>query len=149
MYFPGYLQNFIDLHYFSYFQPVLSSCLSCSFKQSTRKLIVYLRNLLDNNLFLSPSFLGTFFWVSIIFKFSHFQSGCNLGILVILASFYLRFLIKADLTVFLCFIQHLQSPCGDIEENPGPKYSSLTSCHWDLNGLAAHESLQKYCFKCI
>ena len=28
----------------------------------------------------------------------------------------------------------------DIEENPGPKYSSLTFCHWNLNGLTAHDS---------
>ena len=28
----------------------------------------------------------------------------------------------------------------DIEENPGPKYSSLTFCHWNLNGFTAHDS---------
>ena len=38
------------------------------------------------------------------------------------------------------FIQNLLSCCGDIEENPGPKYSSLTFCHWNLNGLTAHDS---------
>ena len=40
----------------------------------------------------------------------------------------------------LFFIQNLLSCCGDIEENPGPKYSSLTFCHWNLNGLTAHDS---------
>ena len=41
------------------------------------------------------------------------------------ASFCLRFLKIADITVFLLFfIQNLLSCCGDIEENPGPKYSS-------------------------
>ena len=39
------------------------------------------------------------------------------------ASFHLRFLKIADITVFLLFfIQNLLSCCGDIEENPGPKY---------------------------
>ena len=31
--------------------------------------------------------------------------------------------------------------CGDTEANPGPKYSSLTFCHWDLNGLTAHGNI--------
>ena len=60
---------------------------------------------------------------------------------IIPASFRLRFLKIADITVFLLFfIQNLLSCCGDIEENPGPKYSSLTFCHWNLNGLTAHDS---------
>ena len=57
------------------------------------------------------------------------------------ASFPLRFLRIADITVsLLFFIQNLLSCCDDIEENPGSKYSSLTPCHWNLNGLAAHDS---------
>ena len=57
------------------------------------------------------------------------------------ASFRLCFLKIADITVFLLFfIQNLLSCCGDIEENPGTKYSSLTFCHWNLNGLTAHDS---------
>ena len=60
---------------------------------------------------------------------------------IIPASFRLRFLKIADITVFLLFfIQNLLSCCGDIEENPGPKYSSVTSCYWNLNGLTAHDS---------
>ena len=61
---------------------------------------------------------------------------------IIPASFRLRFLKIADITVFflLFFIQNLLSCCGDIEENPGPKYSPLTFCHWNLNGLTAHDS---------
>ena len=39
------------------------------------------------------------------------------------ASFHLRFLKIADITVFLLFfIQNLLSCCGDIEENLEPKY---------------------------
>ena len=57
------------------------------------------------------------------------------------ASFRLRFLKIADITVFLLFfIQNLLPCCGDIEENPGPKYSSPTFCHWNLNRLTAHDS---------
>ena len=42
---------------------------------------------------------------------------------IIPASFCLHFLDIADITVFLLFfIQNLPSCCGDIEENPGPKY---------------------------
>ena len=32
--------------------------------------------------------------------------------------------------------------CGDIEKNHGPKYSSLKFCHWNLNGLTAHDSIK-------
>ena len=47
----------------------------------------------------------------------------------------------ADLTAFLLFfIQNLLSCCGDIEKNPGSKYSSPTFCHWNLNGVTAHDS---------
>ena len=57
------------------------------------------------------------------------------------AYFRLRFLKIADINVFLLFfIQNLLYCCGDIEQNPGPKYSSLTFCHWNLNGLTAHDS---------
>ena len=60
---------------------------------------------------------------------------------IISASFQLRFFKIADITVFLLFfIQNLLSCCRDIEENPGPKYSSLTFCYWNLNGLTAHDS---------
>ena len=59
----------------------------------------------------------------------------------ILGSFRLRFLKVADITAFLLFfIQNLLSCCGDIEENPGSKYSSLTFCPWNLNELTAHDS---------
>ena len=40
------------------------------------------------------------------------------------------------------FSSNLLSRCGDIEKNPGPRYSSLSFCHWNLNGLTAH-----YCIK--
>ena len=36
---------------------------------------------------------------------------------------------------------HFQS-CGDIEKNPGPKYSCLSFCHWNLNGLTAHDCIK-------
>ena len=69
----------------------------------------------------------------------HQVSSCLIKIIP--ASFCLRFLKIADITVFLLFfIQNLLCCCGNIEENPGPKYSSLTFCHWNLNRLTAHDS---------
>ena len=43
--------------------------------------------------------------------------------------------------------------CGDIEINPGPKYSSLTFSYWNLNDLTAHDNikiflLQAYVAQC-
>ena len=54
--------------------------------------------------------------------------------------FGLRFLKIADIAVFLFLFQNLLSCGDDIEENPGPKYSSLAFCHWNLNRLTAHDS---------
>ena len=49
----------------------------------------------------------------------------------------------AKITLFLGLcIPSLLFRCGDIEKNPGPKYSSLTFCHWNLNGLTAHDSIK-------
>ena len=50
---------------------------------------------------------------------------------------------KAKITTFLVVcIPSLLFCCGDIEKNPGPKYLSLTFCHWNLNGLTAHDSIK-------
>ena len=43
---------------------------------------------------------------------------------------------------FLCIL-NLLFQRGDIEKNPGPKYSSLKFCYWNLNGLRAHKSVKK------
>ena len=45
-------------------------------------------------------------------------------------------------TLFLISIKILLYFCGDIEINPGPKRSSLTFCHWNLNDVAAHEFIK-------
>ena len=44
--------------------------------------------------------------------------------------------------LFLLYIKISLYCCGDIEINPGPKRSSLTFCHWNLNGIAAHEFIK-------
>ena len=55
-------------------------------------------------------------------------------------SFHLSYLKITGHTVFLLFfIKNLLFYYGDIEENRGPKYSSLTFCHWNLNPLTAHD----------
>ena len=48
---------------------------------------------------------------------------------------------KIAIFLFLC-LPNLLFRCGDIEVNRGPKYSFLTFCHWNLNGLTAHDSIK-------
>ena len=48
---------------------------------------------------------------------------------------------KITIFLFLCTL-NLLIQCGDIEANPGPKYSSLQFCHWNLNGITAHHSIK-------
>ena len=43
----------------------------------------------------------------------------------------------------LPFVALLLFKSGDVETNPGPKKSSVIKfCHWNLNGLAAHDFLK-------
>ena len=42
----------------------------------------------------------------------------------------------------LLFMKALLNCCGDIEINPGPKQSSLPFCHWNSNGIAAHDFIK-------
>ena len=47
------------------------------------------------------------------------------------------------IAIFLLFyLWNLFFSCGDIEANFGPKYSTLTFCDWNLNGLTAHDSVK-------
>ena len=48
---------------------------------------------------------------------------------------------KTIIFLSLC-VSNLLMLCGDIEVNPGPKYSFLTFCHWNLNGLTAHDNIK-------
>ena len=50
-------------------------------------------------------------------------------------------MVKVIILVFLC-LSNLLICCGDIEKDPGPKYSSLKFCHWNFNGLTAHDSIK-------
>ena len=85
--------------------------------------------------------LNLFLTFILITQVNNFYQVSSHLIKIIAASFSLCFLKTADIAVFLWFfIQNLLSCCGDIEENPGPKYSSLTFCHLNLNRLAAHDS---------
>ena len=40
-------------------------------------------------------------------------------------------MVKSIIFLSLC-VSNLLMQCGDMEVNPGPKYSSLTFCHWNL-----------------
>ena len=44
--------------------------------------------------------------------------------------------------LYLLCTKSLSNCCGNIEINPGPKQSSLTFCHWNLNGIAAHDFIK-------
>ena len=75
-----------------------------------------------------------------------------LSVLNSIMTSYLRMLTElskiAEITLFLGLcIPSLLFRCGDIEKNPGPKYSSLTFCHWNLNGLTAHDSIKVSLFQ--
>ena len=50
-------------------------------------------------------------------------------------------MVKTNMFLSLC-ISNLLIQCGDIEIIPSPIYSSLTFCHWNLNGLAAHDKIE-------
>ena len=55
----------------------------------------------------------------------------------------LRLLKVANFLLFsVFFFQHLLSQCGNIEKNPGLKYSSLRFCLWNFNGLVAHDCIK-------
>ena len=73
---------------------------------------------------------------------------CNfLSVLNCIMTSCLRMLTElpkiAEITLFLGFcIPSLLFRCGDNEKKPGPTYSSLIFCHWNLNGLTAHDSIK-------
>ena len=48
-------------------------------------------------------------------------------------------ILKIFTLLFFC-VSNILIQCGDVEQNPGPKYSSLKFYHWNLNGLMAHDS---------
>ena len=57
--------------------------------------------------------------------------------------FLTNILQLADVEIlFLLYIKILLYFCGGAEINPCPKQSSLTFCHWSLNGVAAHEFIK-------
>ena len=56
-----------------------------------------------------------------------------------------NFLLISVVLHYLYIKHFLLLKSGDIESNPGPcKSSALKFCHWNLNGLAAHEITKLY-----
>ena len=54
-------------------------------------------------------------------------------------SFYIYIQILCDKQINKLLLKLLLICCGDIESNPGPKKQhQISFCHWNLNGLAAH-----------
>ena len=50
----------------------------------------------------------------------------------------LHYLFLLQFVVLLPHLRMLLIICGDVESNPGPNSCSLNLCHWNVNGLAAH-----------
>ena len=107
------------------------------------------------------SYNFTSLWSAWIFFLSYFNIAVNLGLTIcgllpvsncFSALRYSQIIPSKITTIFLLFnlashddlffknlIQLLLVCSGDIEINPGPKTKNQISfCHWNLNGLAAH-----------
>ena len=55
------------------------------------------------------------------------------------------FVMQFCLFLNIIFDSYFLIRCGDIESNPGPRntmYQSLSICHWNLNGIAAHNYIK-------
>ena len=46
-----------------------------------------------------------------------------------------------NIYLFICIV-NLLCRCGGIKTKSGPTYSPLTFCHWNVNGLTAHDSIK-------
>ena len=93
------------------------------------------------------SFSLIFFWNAIILHLTNVQHVLDWVLTEKSAKSFLCSITKlpkmVKTTIFLSLcISNLLMQCGDIEVNPGPKYSSLTFCHWNLNGLTAHDNIK-------
>ena len=93
------------------------------------------------------SFSLIFFWNAIILHLTNVQHVLDRVLTEKSAKSFLCSITKlpkmVKTTIFLSLcISNLLMQCGDIEVNPGPKYSSLTFCHWNLNGLTAHDNIK-------
>ena len=88
-----------------------------------------------------------FFWYILVTIYRNTMSnvfGNNMIKIKYFLSLRIKLPKKAKVIIFsfLCIL-NLLFQCGDTEKNPGPKYSSLKFCHWNLNGLRAHNSVKK------
>ena len=54
-------------------------------------------------------------------------------------NFYFHIQTLYDKQIKKILLKLLVICCGDVESNPGPKKQhQISFCHWNLNGLAAH-----------
>ena len=76
------------------------------------------------------------------FKFPTFLNAKKMSFLlfpktIFIFYFYIQALYDKQINKLL--INLLLICCGDVESNPGPKKQhQISFCHWNLNGLAAH-----------
>ena len=93
------------------------------------------------------SFSLMFFWNVITLHLINVQPALDRVLTETSAKSYqcsiTKLLKMVQITIFLSLcISNLLMQCGDIEVNPGPKYSPLTFCHWNLNGFTAHDNIK-------
>ena len=87
------------------------------------------------------SFNWLLFSLHLIFNLINYTIANHKIIVKILCKCALRYIFLFQLCIFLPFIMNNLKICGDIESNPGPVNNpaqDLTVCHWNLNGIAAH-----------
>ena len=111
---------------------------------STYPMLCQLNKALYNMHKLKNLFYISFAYLYITLYFTYHTVYYSMKLLVkysILLNFFLELCVSFD----LIFVQHLLILCGDVETNPGPNTScsqSLSICHWNVNGLSAHNYLK-------
>ena len=106
-------------------------------------------------LFCSNHFIKSF--EDFVFSFSYAKIFCKITIMFLFRLFLLPFYnlplftnylsrFSQTLTYILLYYLYVDYinetillSCGDIENNPGPTKSNLSFCHWNVNGIAAHD----------
>ena len=93
------------------------------------------------SIFISMSFLYYYVSYILFYRKSTVDREGVIKLLVRIIAQYLHLLILCSLVPHVAL---LLLTCGDVETNPGPEITcnSLSICHWNLNGIAAHDYIK-------
>ena len=81
------------------------------------------------------SFIRIYFCIRITCKLLN----CALDYRKTFVNFLTQYILFLQVFTFFPHLRILLILCGDVELNPGPeKLQNLSLCHWNLNGIAAH-----------